>query len=44
VIFAWNRLGLPYSTQAALTAAAQTVIFGPDPSTERSIRDRVETP
>lgn len=44
VIFAWNRLGLPYSTQAALTAAAQTVIFGPDPSPDRSTCDRVETP
>jgi thiopeptide-type bacteriocin biosynthesis protein len=44
VIFAWNRLGLPYSTQAALTAAAQTVIFGPDPNTGRSTAHRVETP
>jgi thiopeptide-type bacteriocin biosynthesis protein len=44
VIFAWNRLGLPYSKQAALTAAAQTVIFGPDPSAERSTAHRVETP
>ncbi|WP_333769659.1 thiopeptide-type bacteriocin biosynthesis protein [Streptomyces sp. IBSBF 2435] len=43
VIFAWNRLGLPYSTQAVLTAAAQTVIFGPDTSTERSTAHRVET-
>lgn len=43
VIFAWNRLGLPYQTQATLTAAAKTVIFGPDP-TERSTADRVETP
>jgi thiopeptide-type bacteriocin biosynthesis protein len=34
VIFAWNRLGLPYATQAALAAAAQTVVFGPDPATQ----------
>jgi thiopeptide-type bacteriocin biosynthesis protein len=44
VIFAWNRLGLSYSAQAALTTAAQTVVFGPDPSTERSTAHRVETP
>ncbi|MGW3073682.1 thiopeptide-type bacteriocin biosynthesis protein [Kitasatospora sp. NPDC001132] len=46
VIFAWNRIGLPYAAQAALTAAAKTVIFGPDPTTEpeRSAADRVETP
>jgi thiopeptide-type bacteriocin biosynthesis protein len=44
VIFAWNRIGLPYATQATLTAAAKTVIFGPDPTTYRSTADRVETP
>ncbi|MFD8969308.1 thiopeptide-type bacteriocin biosynthesis protein [Streptomyces sp. NPDC059568] len=44
VIFAWNRIGLPYATQATLTAAAKTVIFGPDPTTERSAADRVEAP
>ncbi|MFF5106093.1 thiopeptide-type bacteriocin biosynthesis protein [Streptomyces sp. NPDC000134] len=44
VIFAWNRLGLPYATQATLTAAAKTVIFGSDPATERSKADRVEAP
>ncbi|MEV7683098.1 thiopeptide-type bacteriocin biosynthesis protein [Streptomyces sp. NPDC088341] len=44
VIFAWNRIGLPYATQATLTAAAKTVIFGPDPTTERSAADHVETP
>ncbi|MER6531900.1 thiopeptide-type bacteriocin biosynthesis protein [Streptomyces sp. NPDC001508] len=44
VIFGWNRLGLPHDTQATLTAAARTVIFGPDPATERSNADRVETP
>lgn len=30
VIFAWNRLGLPYAAQAALAAAATAVVFGPD--------------
>ncbi|EKX64138.1 methyltransferase [Streptomyces ipomoeae] len=44
VLFAWNRIGLPYATQATLTAAAKTVFFGPDPSTERSTGDRVGTP
>lgn len=44
IIFAWNRIGLPYATQASLAAAAKTVIFGPDPTTERSAADRVETP
>ncbi|MXM62150.1 methyltransferase [Streptomyces sp. HUCO-GS316] len=44
VLFAWNRIGLPYATQASLAAAAKTVIFGPDPTTERSTADRVETP
>lgn len=33
VIFAWNRLGLPYITQAVLAATAKTVVFGPDPTT-----------
>jgi thiopeptide-type bacteriocin biosynthesis protein len=33
VIFAWNRLGLPYTTQAVLAATAKTVVFGPDPAT-----------
>ncbi|MER7793515.1 thiopeptide-type bacteriocin biosynthesis protein [Streptomyces sp. NPDC097640] len=44
VIFAWNRIGLPYATQATLAAAAKTVIFGPDPTAERTAADRVETP
>ncbi|MBD2831808.1 methyltransferase [Streptomyces pratensis] len=43
VFFAWNRLGLPYTVQATLTAAAKTVIFGPDPAAERSSADYVET-
>jgi thiopeptide-type bacteriocin biosynthesis protein len=43
-LFAWNRIGLPYATQAALAAAAKTVVFGPDPTTERSVADRVDNP
>ncbi|WP_380277503.1 thiopeptide-type bacteriocin biosynthesis protein [Kitasatospora purpeofusca] len=44
VIFAWNRTGLPYATQSALAATARTVVFGPDPTTERNDAGRVETP
>lgn len=33
VIFAWNRLGLPYAAQAVLAATARTAVFGPDPAT-----------
>lgn len=44
VLFAWNRIGLTYATQAALAAAAKTAIFGPDPTIERTAADRVETP
>jgi thiopeptide-type bacteriocin biosynthesis protein len=33
VIFAWNRLGLPYAEQATLAATAKAVVFGPDPAT-----------
>jgi thiopeptide-type bacteriocin biosynthesis protein len=43
VLFAWNRLGLPYNTQATLAAAVKTAVFGPDPTTERSAPGRVET-
>ena len=32
VIFAWNRLGLPYEAQAVIAAAAKAVVFGPDPA------------
>jgi thiopeptide-type bacteriocin biosynthesis protein len=32
VIFAWNRLGLPYETQAVLAATAKRVILGLDPT------------
>lgn len=33
VIFAFNRFGLPYATQAALATAATTTVFGPAPTT-----------
>lgn len=33
VVFAWNRLGLPYPTQSTLACAAKTAVFGPDPAT-----------
>ncbi|MFE1270531.1 thiopeptide-type bacteriocin biosynthesis protein [Streptomyces sp. NPDC058758] len=33
VLFAWNRAGLPHAVQAALSCAARTVVFGPDPTT-----------
>jgi thiopeptide-type bacteriocin biosynthesis protein len=36
VIFAWNRLGLPYTAQAILAATAKTVVFGPDPTTRQA--------
>lgn len=32
VIFAWNRLGLPYATQCTLANAAKDAVFGPDPA------------
>jgi thiopeptide-type bacteriocin biosynthesis protein len=37
VIFAWNRLGLPYVVQAVLAASATTVVFGPDPTTPAAV-------
>jgi thiopeptide-type bacteriocin biosynthesis protein len=30
VIFAWNRVGLPYMPQSVLASAAKTAVFGPD--------------
>jgi thiopeptide-type bacteriocin biosynthesis protein len=42
VIFAWNRMGLPFATQAALAATAKSVIFGPDPTAESGV-DTVST-
>ena len=40
VIFAWNRLGLPYAAQAVLAATARTVVFGPDPATRQATEGR----
>ncbi|MFE1443594.1 thiopeptide-type bacteriocin biosynthesis protein [Streptomyces sp. NPDC058739] len=39
VLFAWNRIGLPHDTQAALAAASRTAVFGPSPAHERSPAD-----
>lgn len=36
VIFAWNRIGLPYRVQAVLATTAGTVVFGPDPTASRA--------
>lgn len=35
IIFAWNRHGLPHTTQSALAHTAKTVVFGTDPATTR---------
>lgn len=32
VIFGWNRLGLPYTTQSVLAGSAKAAVFGPDPA------------
>lgn len=33
IVFAWNRLGIPYAAQAALSHTAKQVVFGRDPAT-----------
>ncbi|WP_043615224.1 thiopeptide-type bacteriocin biosynthesis protein [Nonomuraea candida] len=33
IVFAWNRLGMPYTAQAVLAHAAARVALGPDPTT-----------
>ncbi len=38
IIFAWNRLGLLYPTQAVLASTAKAVVFGCDPAAERAKR------
>ncbi|MDQ0773006.1 thiopeptide-type bacteriocin biosynthesis protein [Streptomyces aurantiacus] len=43
VLFAWNRIGLPYATQAILATATKAAVFGPDPTIERGAADHVET-
>jgi thiopeptide-type bacteriocin biosynthesis protein len=35
IIFAWNRIGLPAGTQAAVATAATAVVFGRDPAAVR---------
>jgi thiopeptide-type bacteriocin biosynthesis protein len=37
VIFAWNRLGLPYLTQSVMAGAAKSAVFGPDPATVQAV-------
>ncbi|MBG0569149.1 thiopeptide-type bacteriocin biosynthesis protein [Actinoplanes aureus] len=37
IIFAWNRHGVRAVDQAALATAAQTVVFGPDPTASLTI-------
>ena len=36
VIFTWNRHGLPFAAQAALSHTAKRVIFGPEPATNNA--------
>lgn len=47
VLFAWNRLGLPYDAQAVLATTAKVVVFGPDsmvPSATEPAETRVSSP
>jgi thiopeptide-type bacteriocin biosynthesis protein len=37
LIFAWNRLGLPHATQAVLASTAKAAVFGPDPTSARTL-------
>ena len=41
VIFAWNRLGMPYTAQAVLSHTAKAVVFGCDPTVDPSVRDHL---
>jgi thiopeptide-type bacteriocin biosynthesis protein len=36
IIFAWNRLGMPYASQAVLAHTARDVVFGRDPAVTES--------
>nr|WP_269128655.1 thiopeptide-type bacteriocin biosynthesis protein [Nonomuraea sp. K271] len=36
IIFAWNRLGMPYASQAVLAHTAKDVVFGYDPTATES--------
>ncbi|MFI5495254.1 thiopeptide-type bacteriocin biosynthesis protein [Actinoplanes sp. NPDC051859] len=40
VVFTWNRRGIPEADQAALAAAAQTVIFGPQAAATAGVESR----
>ncbi|MEV4105564.1 thiopeptide-type bacteriocin biosynthesis protein [Nonomuraea sp. NPDC049649] len=42
VVFAWNRLGLPYTTQAVLAHTAKKVVFGSDPTVQVADETRNE--
>ncbi len=44
VIFAWNRHGLPHTTQAVLATTAMTVIFGPDPAAQHRPNNTDDAP
>ncbi|WP_405466717.1 thiopeptide-type bacteriocin biosynthesis protein [Streptomyces jietaisiensis] len=44
VLFAWNRIGLPYPTQTTLATTAKNIIFGPDPTTDGSAITHVDNP
>lgn len=44
VLFAWNRIALPYSTQTTLATTAKDIIFGPDPTTDGSTTTHVDNP
>jgi len=43
VVFAWNRLGLPYTTQAVLAHTAKKVVFGSDPTVHVADETRNES-
>ncbi|WP_322769549.1 thiopeptide-type bacteriocin biosynthesis protein [Frankia sp. Cr1] len=40
IIFAWNRHGLPHTTQAVLAHTAKTVVFGHDPTADHQLQER----
>lgn len=41
IVFAWNRAGVPYSTQAVMASAAKAVVFGDDPASLQPEPERV---
>ncbi|NRQ30637.1 methyltransferase [Nonomuraea sp. NN258] len=40
IIFAWNRHGIPYASQAVLAHTAKQVVFGRDPTTSQTEQTR----